>query len=117
MRVGKFKGYEVYKDEGNYKRPYSNTIYLRFNRELLYYEMWMRGELAGYADRNLNVIEFEEPREKVREQTPAERPMVEEEFKEVEEKDYNKEVRMGSFFDEIKQSIQDALDSVASWKG
>ena len=116
MRVGKFKGYEVYRDEGNYKRPYSDTIYLRFNKELLYYEMWMRGELAGYADRNLNVIEFEEPRVKA-EVLVQERPIVEEEFKVVEEKDYNKEVRMGSFFDEIKQSIQDALDSVASWKG
>ena len=64
--VGKYKGHEVYKitGEGNFKDN-SEKIYLKYNVSTGYYDMWLKGKKCGHCTRNLEVVDYQEPKVEV----------------------------------------------------
>lgn len=64
--IGKYKGHEVYKiiGEGNFKDN-TEKIYLKYNTNTGYYDMWQKGKKCGHCTRNLEVVDYEEPKVEV----------------------------------------------------
>ena len=60
--VGSFK-YRVYEvdSEGNYKNETGN-IYLKYNKNTGYYDMWQRGKKCGHCTKELEVVDYAEPK-------------------------------------------------------
>ena len=61
--VGSFKSYRVYEvdSEGNYKNETEN-IYLKYNANIGYYDMWQKGKKCGHCTKELEVVDYVEPK-------------------------------------------------------